>query len=243
MRALAMASHGRMRLLTRSYLVLASALILTACGLSYGQTAQAMASRSLPSTHVVFVALGDSSTRGRGARDPATDSYPAVLARHLPPGATVLNLGTDGATVASIGQSELAAALAARPTLVAVWIGKNDLENLLPAAAYGAELEYVLRAFQRIHARAFVANMPNLRFIAGCGWRAPTYAQTLAHAYNVAIAAVAARHGATVVDLYVATQAVWGQAAFRSDCFHLNTSGYTALAGVFYRVMHAAGAL
>ena len=42
MRALVMASYGRVRLLTRGYLVLASALILTACGLSYGQTAQAM---------------------------------------------------------------------------------------------------------------------------------------------------------------------------------------------------------
>jgi hypothetical protein len=79
MRALVMASYGRVRLLTRGYLVLASALILTACGLSYGQIAQAMASHSRPSTHIVFVALGDSSTRGRGAQDPATGSYPAVL--------------------------------------------------------------------------------------------------------------------------------------------------------------------
>jgi acyl-CoA thioesterase I len=198
---------------------------------------------STPSSHIVFVALGDSSTRGRGAHDPSTDSYPAVLARRLPRDAVVLNLGTDGATVTSISKSELTKALAARPTLVTVWIGKNDLEGLLPEASYRAKLEYVLTAFQRIHAHVFVGNMPHLRFISGCGWRAARDTQKLARAYNVAIGAVAARHGATVVDLFAATPALWGQPALRSGCFHLNTRGYAALAGVFYRVMHGAGAL
>jgi acyl-CoA thioesterase I len=193
---------------------------------------------------IVYAAIGDSLTAGDGADDPETQSYPAVLARHLPRGARFLNFGGSGASLDTDRTYELPGALAAHATLVTIWVGANvyDYKLVTPetvraaAAYYRAGLDPMLASLQRRHVRVFVANEPHV-LIAYSLTSAADRAD--ARIINQAIAAVAARHGATVIDVDAATKVLWGNRDYTVDGVHLSTAGYRVLAGMFYRVMHS----
>ena len=202
----------------------------------------------------VYVALGASWTAGDGTDDPATQSYPALLARHLPRGAGFHNLGSDGNTLDAALSVDVSIALAERPTLVTVWLGENDLMGGTTPATYRTNMDHMLTSLQRSHAHVFVVNVLDLSrvpasffafydAVLGGTKTAAAYAP-VGRAYNTALAAVAARHGATVLDIYAATKSLWGRPELLySDGLHLNAQGYSLLAHLFYGVMHAHGAL
>jgi lysophospholipase L1-like esterase len=190
---------------------------------------------------VVYVALGESLTYGHGTDHPDTQSYPAVLARHLPQGARFLNLGVDGNTMAHALATDLPVALAARPTLATVWLGGNDV-GPTAVTELGKQLDQIVGALQRVHARVFVANYPDLRRVPGFSGPADVVKATLA--YDKVIAAVAAKRHVPLIDVWSATNAIWGHPQFvYTDGIHLTAQGYAHLAQVFYRVMHSHGAL
>jgi hypothetical protein len=64
-----------------------------------------------------------------------------------------------------------------------------------------------------------------------------------ARAYNAIIAAVADHRGATVVDLYAATNLLFPHPELQANAADFNTRGYAVEALVLYRVMHSHGAL
>jgi lysophospholipase L1-like esterase len=227
-------------------------VLLVLLGLSARVPAQAATQHH--AARPVYVALGDSLTAGDGTGDPATQSYPALLARHLPRGAGFYNLGSEGNTLDAALLLDLPATLAERPTLVTVWLGVNDLMEGTPPATFRTDLDHLLTTLQRTHTRVFIANMPDLRHVPasyfaffdgvlGGGSRTAAAYAPVGRAYNSALAAVAARHGATVVDIYAATNSLWGRPELVSDGVHLNAQGYTILAHLFYGVMHAHGAI
>lgn len=200
-----------------------------------------------PVVHPVYVALGDALTVGEGADDPKTQSYPALLARHLPPGAHFLSVAQDTATLESALSAQLPAALAAHPTLVTVWLGQNELGSGT-LARYRTGLDRMLAAFQHVHAHVFVLNIPDQRqipayAIAGAAANARRY-NGVARRYNAAIATLAARRGAVVVDIYGATKSLWGHDEFvAADGLILTTPGYAALAHLVYGVLRRHHAL
>lgn len=229
----------------RSYRLLAAIIVAAVCTATAGSWHGAAAmGKHGPAPRVVYVALGASDTVGVGTPHPRTQNWTAVLARHLPPGARYVNLGISGITASVAVTAELPAAVAARPTVATVWLAVNDLVREVPPARYGASLDRLLAGLQRSHARVFVGNVPDLR-------RVPDFAlyvdpRTLNRAvlaYNRTIAAVAARHGATVVNLYDASKDLKLSSYVSSDGFHPNVLGYQRLASVFYRVMHRQGAI
>lgn len=190
---------------------------------------------------VAYVALGDSLTFGFGADHPATSSYPALLARHLPLGSRVRNLAIPGITIADALDQELQAALAAHPTLATVWLGYNDITLATTPDSYAESLARLLSALQRQHTRIFVANMPNPRIVPITALNPDDH---LARRYNALIAATARRYGATVVDIYANTGAVWGKPGLvTDDDLHPTTRGYAVLARIFFEVLHLHGAL
>lgn len=189
-----------------------------------------------------YVAIGDSWTDGTCATNKRTDSFAAVLARYLPAGARYINLGVPGIVLDEALAVELPHALAAHPRFVTVWLADNDIGDGTPLPHYQASLDRLLDTLQRAHIQMFVANEPDLRLV-------PSYKRQAAFvrrgmAYNAAIAASIAAHGATMVDIYPATARLWGRAdRVCRDGEHLNTKGYAALARIFYDVMHRSGAL
>ncbi len=197
-------------------------------------------------SQTVYVAMGASDTVGVGSPNPAKDNWTAQLAQRLPRGARYLNLGVSGITLGPALSVELPQAVRARPTLVTVWLAVNDLNAQVPPGDYNRELDTLLAALRKTGARVFVGNVPDLRLVPAYASAGVTPAQTDAavRAYNAVIAAQAARHGATVVDLYANSRAIIHSAQYISgDGFHPNRQGYALLADLFYRVMNQHGAL
>ncbi len=197
-------------------------------------------------SQTVYVAMGASDTVGVGSANPSRDNWAAQLAQRLPRGARYLNLGVSGITLGPALSVELPQALSAHPTLVTVWLAVNDLNAQVPPGDYNRELDTLLAALRRTGARVFVGNVPDLRLVpvyASLGLT-PAQIDAAVRAYNAVIAAQAARHGVTVVDLYANSRAIIHTSQYISgDGFHPNRQGYALLANLFYRVMHQHGAL
>jgi lysophospholipase L1-like esterase len=187
----------------------------------------------------VYVAIGASDSYGVGTDDPATESWPAVLARHLPPGTHFVNLGVPGILLHRAVEVELPVALDAHPTLVTVWLAVNDLAAGVPLPRYRHDLDTLLGALRRMtHARVLIADVPDLALLpafAGHPGLAPVVA-----AWNAAIAAAARAHGAILVDVY----ARWRDLALHPeyvgpDGLQPTAEGYRRLAELFWRVYRA----
>jgi len=233
-----------MRIMSLRSLVITFLLAVLVAGVQPAGAASTPVARH--ATHVVYVALGASDTVGVGAANPARDNWTAQLARRLPASSRYVNLGRSGSTLAQALTTELPAALRAKPTLVTVWLAVNDLDALVTPDDYGAQLDRLLTALRKTHARVYVGNVPDLSLIPiykRLGISASDLNQ-IVRLYNGVIAATCAHHGATVVDLYAASKPVLHNLSnIGADGFHPSTRGYTLLANLFYQVMRRDGAI
>jgi acyl-CoA thioesterase I len=203
-----------------------------------------------PAPAVRYVALGASDAVGVGASDPNHTAYIPILISRLPPGASALNLGISGETLHGALTSELPQAIAAKPTLITVWLVGNDFKNCVPLAKYTADLNTLLTQLQtKTHAKVFVANAPDFSALpaiqaaaaAGsfCGVPATrTAIRALTVQWNKAIAASVAAHHDTLIDLYGGDIAVQPN-DISSDGFHPSDAGYLALADAFWAAITA----
>lgn len=210
---------------------------------------------------IVYAAVGASESVGIGATAATRDSWPQVFFRTALPESTVLyNFGIPGATVAQALSDELPEALSVQPTLVTVWLNVNDIINGVGAQQYQDELDQLVHSLRRGGAaRVLVANTPYLdRLPAYLDCRAgnppagvdcpsalattpPAALNAIVSAYNSAIAQVAEREGAILVDLHAQGEVPdihpdW----VSNDGFHPSTAGYTAIAGVFASMLKQA---
>jgi lysophospholipase L1-like esterase len=217
-------------------------------------------------TRVSYVALGGTDTNGAGLADPATQSYPALLARHLPHGSRFFNAGR-ACTTSDVGAAiEVPEVLATRPTLATVWFGADDLPpecgGTVPVSTFANNLDQILAALQRQHVRIFVANLPDVRLepaaflgTTGCIVVPPNPSEVQAckrrmirsgPRYNAIIAREAKRRGAVLVDMYAATRALFPHPELETRTpigEFFNARGQAVLARLFYGVMHRHGAL
>src|SRR6185312_10412724 len=139
--------------------------LLVACGPTPRPSASVHQLASSP-RDVTYVAIGASDAFGVGTNDPAEDNWPTVLAHLLGSDTHLVNLGIPGETVAEARQTELPVALDAKPSLVTVWLGVNDIVQLVSVQEYEAQLEALLRSLQqRTHAHVFVGNIPDLSLL------------------------------------------------------------------------------
>jgi lysophospholipase L1-like esterase len=180
----------------------------------------------------VYVALGASDAVGVGAGVPSRDGWAARVHAGLGDGTRLVNLGINGATLDDVVQLELPVALDARPTLVTIWPGVNDLRAGVPLDRFAARLDVLLGALGELDSVTLVVvTIPDLRYVPEFtnGDLAALDAQV--RAWNVAISAAASRHAALLVDLYgpaleLATHPVYVSA----DGFHPSTAGYRRIA-------------
>jgi lysophospholipase L1-like esterase len=142
----------------------------------------------------VYMAVGADATLGIGTESPLVDEWPKVLFRTALPRSTVfVNAAQEGATVADALDDQLTLAEEVEPTLVTVWLSRDDLAAGTPVADYEAGLGALVHALRRGgEARVLVANAPDV-----AGVPPATVA-----AYNDAIARVAAAEDAELVDLH-----------------------------------------
>lgn len=196
----------------------------------------------------VYVAVGASETVGVGADDPATQAWPVVLRRRAMPQARFVDVGVSGATVRDALSGQLPRALAANPDVVTVWLAVNDALNLVPVGDFEAQLGRLVRALRRGgRTEVLVGNVPPLERLPA--YRAclpggpvtdlacplpvvPTPAQVRATVqdFNAAIARVARREGAVLVDLSGRRDLARLTSA---DGFHPSTKGHRVVAQAF----------
>lgn len=186
-----------------------------------------------------IVALGASDVVGVGARHPEKEGWAPVLASLLPGPKRLMRLGLSGATAAQIRAQLLPKAIAARPDVAVVWTGVNDCARMVPLPQFQAELEAIVAGLTGTGAQVFVVNVPDLD-------RLPSlraYAQWIRlalPAWQHAVRQVAARHGATVVELAPYTVEIDRRPDYLcGDGFHPSQHGYRRLAELVAEAVEA----
>jgi lysophospholipase L1-like esterase len=198
---------------------------------------------------LTYVALGASDSLGMGADQPLTQAWPQLLVRRdLPVSATFVNAAAEGATVAEALEGQLDLAEAVAPDLVTVAFGVNDLRAGVSAERFEAQLDALVGTIRRGGAtRVLLANVPPIDHLpaylaeAGRSFPEPEAVIVLVDSYNAAIARLADRHGAELVDLHAAGMAArqTGEEAtlVSGDGFHPSTSGHARIADTFAAVL------
>lgn len=201
---------------------------------------------------VTYAAIGASDAVGVGAADPLDESWPAVLAGMLPQGSKLVDLGVPGITLKRALDVELPVALDALPRhcpasaaasacarrqgVATVWLAVNDLRSGVSLQTYAAQLDTMLRALHtRSNATVLVGNIPNLAALPSFRGQGPALGATVI-AWNKAIAAVARRDGARLVDLYGGWRELAAHPEYVGpDGLHPTAAGYRRLAELFYQ--------
>jgi lysophospholipase L1-like esterase len=212
-------------------LLMGMALVGSAC------VAPAVAQKPL-----TYVALGASDAVGVGAQDPESQGWVPRFGAHLGPRARIVNFGVSGSTLSQALAEQLGPALDTQPDVVTVWLAVNDLNARVPLDRYTADLDTLLRQLSTTRALVLVGNVPDLGRLAA--YRGVDAAPLSAEVdrWNAAIAAVVARHGATLVDLYATWREVTEHPEYVSaDGFHPSADGYQRLAEVFAEYADRAG--
>lgn len=247
----------------RSFRAAALALVVAACAGQAPLPARSPEPRPLTDAHV-YVAIGASETVGVGATAPERDGWTARFYRAAVPSSGVFyDLGEVGATTAVAAADELPVALSLHPDLVTVWLNTNDVTHSVPVAAYEAQLDNLVGGLHRAGVpRILLANTPVLSGLPayrGCLPDAPASLRTrclftagpvpapeqldrLVDSYNAAVARVAARESATLVDLHcqgdmASLHPTW----LSDDGFHPNGDGYAEIAGAFEAALKGGG--
>lgn len=213
--------------------VVAVALALTAC-----------ASRDDPSASgrpLVLVAIGASDAVGVGASDPERTGWVPQVHQKMPTGTRLVNLGIAGARIADVLVHQLPVALDVAPDYVVIWIVVNDLVAGTPLVEYERDLDHLLgELMARTSARVFLANVPNLGALPAAAGRDQRHLADVVGEWNAAIARVAVRHGATVVDFTDGWAELAANPGYVSDDgFHPSDAGYRRIAELFWTAMEA----
>lgn len=197
----------------------------------------------------VYVAIGASDAVGVGADEPETEGWVPRLHASMPPGTKLVNLGVSGAVLSEALAQQLPVALAARPTVVTVWLAVNDLKDRVSLTTYQRDLDALLRRLRATGAVVAVGNIPDLSLLGLPDDLLQTYGVASRSAlraeidrWNAAIATVARRHGAVLVDLYAYWKDLKAHPEYvSSDGFHPSSRGYARLAALWRERLSAAG--
>jgi len=203
--------------------------------LSLGLTSGCGESPTAPGSTVVYVALGASDAVGIGAQ-PLSEGYVNVIFRQVEgksSRAKLENFGIAGALIDEIVALELPRAIDARPRIVTLWTGSNDVIRGATVDAFAASLDGLLSDLQsRTSATVFVADLADLT-------KAPMFrnapdpdvtADRVA-AFNARIESVAAARGAVLVRL---SAMPIDDSIFAGDGFHPNNAGHRRIADLFW---------
>ena len=178
---------------------------------------------------IVYVALGDSTGAGVGARE---GGYVARLFKRIEerrPGSKLTNLCVSGATTADLLRDQLDRGVAVNPNLVTVGIGINDIGHGLTIDQFARNFEQILSTLkEQTHAEIVVTNLPDISTAPRIpGPMRSGYQREIAQ-FNERLEEIANRYGVTVFDIYTITKQELPSHPeyFSLDGFHPSDQGY-----------------
>jgi len=178
---------------------------------------------------IVYVALGDSTGAGVGARD---GGYVARLFKRIEerrPGSTLSNLCVSGATTEDLLRNQLEKGVAMNPDLVTVGIGINDIGHGLTLEQFSKNYEEILSTLkEKTHARIVVTNLPDVSSAPRIPSAMRSEYQRQIDQFCQRLVEIAERHGVTVFDIYTITKEELPSHPeyFSADGFHPSDEGY-----------------
>jgi lysophospholipase L1-like esterase len=204
------------------------ALLFTGCNRHGG--AVGMAGKPMIAGRVVYVAVGDSTGFGVGARDGGYVKRLFNRINERRPGSTLNNLCVSGATTADLIRGQLDRGVALNPDLVTVGIGINDIGHGLTLEQFSKNFEQILSTLkEKTHAQIVVTNIPDIS-------TAPRIPDSMRKVYQRQIdqfcqrlMEIANRYGGvTVFDIYSITKQELPSHPeyFSADGFHPSDEGY-----------------
>lgn len=178
---------------------------------------------------IVYVALGDSTGSGVGARN---GGYVARLHKRLleqRAGSNLLNLCVSGATTEDVLQRQLQRGVDGSPDLVTLGIGINDIGHGFSIEQFARYYDQILTTLKtKTDAAIVVTNIPDI----SSAPRIPVpmrneYQRQIAQ-FNARLEEIARRHEVTVFDIYSITQRDLPSHPeyFSADGFHPSDEGY-----------------
>ena len=200
------------------------AMLFTGCNRQGGAEGRPMISGP-----VVYVALGDSTGYGIGAREGGYVKRLFDRINERRPGSTLQNLCVSGATTDDLVRGQLDRAVELNPDLVTVGIGINDIGHGLTLEQFSKNYETILSTLkEKTHAQIVVTNIPDVS-------SAPRIPDSMRSLYQRQIdqfckrlVEIADRHGVTIFDIYTITKDELPSHPqyFSNDGFHPSDEGY-----------------
>lgn len=222
-------------------------LAIVACGPRNSSTPQdsnpMMTNDDGKKSTVTYVAVGDSTGVGVGATE---GGYPARLLKRIKQeghAARLVNLCVSGATTEDLLRGQLKPALAARPTLLTIGIGINDVGHQVSAENFARNFEEIVKRLKAgTNASIVVSNLPDISFapVVPASLREQTRGQI--NRFNERIAEIVKRYELTLVDAYTETHSVipTHPEFFSDDGFHPSDAGYEYWAKTMWPAVKAA---
>ncbi len=178
---------------------------------------------------ISYVALGDSTGAGVGAREGGYVArlFKRIVARR--PGSKLTNLCVSGATTSDVLRDQLKGGLSKDANLVTLGIGINDIGHGLSLEEFSKNYEEILsRLKSSTRAAIVVTNIPDISTAPRIPQIIRDEYQRLIAQFNRKLKEIAARHGVTVFDVYTITheQLPGHPEFFSSDGFHPSDLGY-----------------
>ena len=178
---------------------------------------------------IVYVALGDSTGSGVGARE---GGYVARLFKRLEerrPESKLTNLCVSGATTEDVLRDQLDRGIAMNPDLVTLGIGINDIGHGFTLEQFAKNYEQIITTLkEKTRARIVVTNIPDISSAPRIpGPMRNGYQQELVQ-FSRRLEEIAARYGVTVFDVHTVTarELPSHPEYFSSDGFHPSDAGY-----------------
>lgn len=190
-------------------------------------------------TSLAYVALGDSLSAGAGTDTPE-HSLPYILAEKMAgKGQKVVfsNYSVPGFKTADLLNELLIPAIDAKPEVVTLLIGVNDIHNQVSASGFEKNYDQILsRLTKETKAKIYVISIP---FIGARGMMLPPYQfyfDSKTREFNAIIKKLAVEYSVSYIDLYTPSVNLFKSAGshYSVDLFHPSAAGYKIWADIIY---------
>lgn len=186
---------------------------------------------------LVYAALGDSLTAGIGA-DTYEQSYPYRLAQKLAV-RNAINLEVfayPGLKSDELVANYLSRAIQAKPDIVTVLIGTNDIHNWVSSAEFEKNYRTLLVALSKTNAKVYAVSIPYIGSNSLHLFPLNYYFDHEIAKFNAIVERLAAEYGATYVDIATPTKSLLKKDGplYSRDSFHPSALGYSAWSTILY---------